>query len=76
VHWDGKILLAITSTDNVDRFSILVTGDGVSKLLNIPKLESETGETMSNAVIVSLFYWGITNRVQSLPFNTTDINTG
>ncbi|KAF0708425.1 Uncharacterized protein FWK35_00031509, partial [Aphis craccivora] len=51
VHWDGKILPDITGKDNVDRLPILVSGDGVSKLLSVPKLESGTGEAISNAVI-------------------------
>ena len=64
VHWDGKILPDITGKDNVDRLPILVSGYGVSKLLNVPKPESGIGEAMSNAVIDSLFDWGITDRVQ------------
>ncbi|KAE9528104.1 hypothetical protein AGLY_012526 [Aphis glycines] len=76
VHWDGKILPDITGKDNVDRLPILVSGDGVSKLLSVPKLESGTGEAISNAVIASLFDWSITDRVQSLSFDTTASNTG
>jgi len=76
VHWDGKILPDITGKDNVDRLPILVSGDGVSKLLSVPKLESGTGEAISNAVIESLFDWSITDRVQSLSFDTTASNTG
>ncbi|KAE9523786.1 hypothetical protein AGLY_015846 [Aphis glycines] len=75
VHWDGKILPDITGKDNVDRLPILVSGDGVSKLLSVPKLESGTGEAISNAVIASLFDWSITDRVQSLSFDTTASNT-
>lgn len=66
VHWDGKILPDITGKDNVDRLPILVSGYGVSKLLNVPKLESGTGEAMLNAVIDSLFDWSVTDHVQSL----------
>jgi len=50
VHWDGKILPDITGKDNVDRLPILVSGDGECKLLNVPKLESGTGEAMSYLV--------------------------
>ncbi|KAE9536730.1 hypothetical protein AGLY_006963, partial [Aphis glycines] len=76
VHWDGKILPDITGKDNVDRLPILVSGDGVSKLLSVPKLESGTGKAISNAVIASLFDWSITDHVQSLSFDTTASNTG
>ncbi|CAI6362859.1 unnamed protein product [Macrosiphum euphorbiae] len=44
VHWDDKILTDITGKGHVDRLPILVSGDGVSKLLSVPKLESATGE--------------------------------
>lgn len=76
MHWYGKILPDITGIDNVNRLPILVSGDGVCKLFNVLKLESGTGEVMSNAVIESLLDWGITDRIQSLSFDTTASNTG
>jgi len=33
VHWDGKMLPALTSKDLVDRLAVLVSGDGTMKLL-------------------------------------------
>lgn len=55
-------------------FTILVFGNGVSKLLNVLKFESKTGEVMSNAITESLFDWSIVDRVQSLLFKTTASN--
>lgn len=49
-----------------------------SKLLNILKLNSDTGEAMANTVIESVSDWGgsVTEGIQSLLFNTTTSNTG
>jgi hypothetical protein len=40
VHWDGKILPALTGKDSVDRLAVIVLGDGIMKLLGIPKILS------------------------------------
>jgi hypothetical protein len=50
VHWDGKMLPDLTSKENVDRLAILVSGEGVMKLLGVPKLPNGTGESMANTV--------------------------
>ncbi|KAK3880675.1 hypothetical protein Pcinc_014833 [Petrolisthes cinctipes] len=42
VHWDEEIVLDLTG-EQVDRLAILVSGDGVDKLLAVPKLSSGTG---------------------------------
>ncbi|KAG0727856.1 hypothetical protein GWK47_033749 [Chionoecetes opilio] len=53
VHWDGKILPDCDCM-RVDRLAILVSGDGVQKLIGIPKLACETGEAMASAVAEAL----------------------
>lgn len=42
LHWDGKILPEIFGVGDVDRLPVLVSGDGLDKLLGVPKLASRT----------------------------------
>lgn len=46
LHWDGKLLSDIVGggTEKVDRVAILVTGDGVERLLGVPKNLRGTGQ--------------------------------
>ena len=76
VHWDGKLLPALTGKDNVDRLPVLVSGGGMSKLLGVPKLPSGTGDAMAKAVIDCLDDWNIKARITALSFDTTSSNTG
>lgn len=45
VHWDGKMLPDLTSDNQsqsdaeIDRLAIVVTGEGKSKLLGVPKFQ-------------------------------------
>jgi len=76
VHWDGKLLPALTGTDKVDRLPVIVTGGGLSKLLGVPKLSSGTGQAMAKAVMDCLEDWGVKERIQAMSFDTTSSNTG
>ena len=76
VHWDGKILEDITGRETVDRLPILVSGEGVDQLLNVPKLDSGTGLSTASAVYETVESWGISNRIKSMCFDTTASNTG
>ncbi|KAG0698498.1 hypothetical protein GWK47_026039 [Chionoecetes opilio] len=49
VHWDGKILPQDDGT-RAERLAILVTGEGVEKLLGVPKLHFGTGDAAATAV--------------------------
>ncbi|KAG0721760.1 Avirulence protein AvrBs3 [Chionoecetes opilio] len=53
VHWDGKILPQDDGT-RAERLAILVTGEGVEKLLGVPKLHSGTGDAAATAVFEAL----------------------
>lgn len=71
VQWDGKILLNITGTGNVDHLPIFVSdGGGVNKLLGVLKLNTGTGEAMASVIVDTLFYWDITEHIK-LSFDTT-----
>lgn len=76
VHWDGKLLKDITGNDHVDRLPVIVTGEGISKLLNVAKLSSGTGEAQAKAVCDSLREWDLEQRVIGISFDTTSSNTG
>jgi len=44
LHWDGKILSEIYGSGDIDHLhAVLVSGDGIDKLLGVPKLASGTG---------------------------------
>ena len=76
VHWDGKILEDITGCKKTERLPILVSAEGNSKLLAVPKLCSGKGIDIANAVIESLQDWNLENSVQATCFDTTASNTG
>ncbi len=76
VHWDGKMLPALTSKELVDRLAVLVSGDGTMKLLGVPKLPNETGEAEATAVFNLIQEWNIANRIKFMCFDTTASNTG
>lgn len=50
VHWDGKFLPALTSTQHVDRLVVLVSGEGKMKLLGVRFLPNGTREAQASAV--------------------------
>lgn len=76
VHWDGKLIPALTGKEQVDRLPVLVSGLGVNQLLAVPKLESGTGAAQADAVVNALQEWDITDRVAAMSFDTTSSNTG
>lgn len=76
VHWDSKILPELMSKESVDRLAVLVSGEGIMKLLRVPKLTRGTGEEQANAVFQLLDEWNIVNRVHFMYFDTTASNIG
>lgn len=60
------ILPDITGKDNVDHLPILISENGINKRLGVPKRITGTGEAMANTIMVTLFDWGVTDRIQSL----------
>lgn len=76
VHWDGKMLPAITGVEKNDRLAILITGCATEQLLKVPKLESSGGKDQAGAVLGAMREWNVTDRVKALCFDTTASNTG
>ena len=77
LHWDGKLLVDITgSKEMVDRIAVLVTGNGVERLLGVPKIGRGTGQEQAEACLKVLDDWCLLQRVRGLVFDTTASNTG
>ena len=71
LHWDEKILPEIFGEGNVDRLPVLVSGDGVDKLLDVPKLYSGTGYNAFMAVHNLLESWKLTPKDEAMSFGMT-----
>ena len=76
VHWDGKLLEDLVEKKHVDRLPTRLSGNGISKLLGVPKLVSGTGELVATAVFNTIADWGISDQVRAISFDTTASNTG
>lgn len=76
VHWDEKMLPALTSKEQVERLAVLVSGDETMKLLGVPKLPNGTGQAMATAVFNLIQEWNLTDRINFMCFDTTASNTG
>ena len=66
VHWDGKLLRDLTTREHVDRLPIIVTGNGVSQLLEVAKLPNGTGLQQAKAVVKALDDWDLTDKVAAI----------
>lgn len=76
VHWDGKLMEDITGRGKIDRLPILVTGDGVTKILAIPKQTDSKADNAATAILSTLQDWDLDGRVKGMCFDTTAVNTG
>ena len=75
LHWDGKLMPALTDGKTEDRLSVLVSGEGVSKLLAVPVTDGKAEPTATTIMDV-LNEWNLTDRIAALSFDTTATNTG
>jgi len=66
----------LTSKQHVDRLPVIITGQGISQLLGVPKIASGTGEAQASAIKDMLEEWDLCERVGALCFDTTAANTG
>lgn len=76
VHWDGKLMMDLTTKEHVDRLPILVSGKSESQLLRVAKLPTGSGTNAARAVVDAVQEWGLTNRIVGMGFDTTAANTG
>ena len=75
VHWDGKLMPALTADKVEDRLPVLVSGEGVSKLLAVPVTDGKAEPTAATIMEV-VNEWNLQDRVAALCFDTTATNTG
>ncbi|XP_057329829.1 uncharacterized protein LOC130670438 [Microplitis mediator] len=76
IHWDSKLMKSSNFSESEDRLAILVSGQGITKLLAIPKIDGSTGINQATAVFEVISDWNLSNQVRSLCFDTTASNTG
>ena len=76
IHWDGKLLQAVTGKEMVDRLPIIITNGDSEQILAVPFLESGTGAFTAGAVYETLCEWGLRDIVKACCFDTTAVNTG
>lgn len=60
----------------MDRLPVLVSSNGVTQLLGVPKFSSGTGENQAMAVLQLLQEWNLVDRITAMGFDTTSTNTG
>lgn len=60
----------------MERLPVLVSYNGISKLLGAPKIKTSSGSSISAAVHDLLIKWDIADRVSAVGFDTTASNTG
>lgn len=75
VHWDGKLMPDVLSKKNVDRLAILITCGDEEQLIGVPVLENSTGITLAKAVFSAVEEWGAAEKIQTMCFHTTAVNT-
>lgn len=65
VHWDSKLLPSILSSKAIpktERLAIVVSGDGIRKLLAVPSIQNSTGIEQAVAVYNAVVDWGLEDR--------------
>ncbi|KAG0711005.1 hypothetical protein GWK47_021650 [Chionoecetes opilio] len=75
LHWDGKKKSSLTNEGVVDRLPILVSGEGVEKILAVPITDGKA-EPTANTIHSVISEWAISDRIRALCFDTTATNTG
>lgn len=76
VHWDAKLMDDLAGYEKFQRLPIIISQREGVQLLGIPKLKSDTGEMMAEAVFKALKDWKATEGVVAMCFDTTSSNSG
>ncbi|KAG0724209.1 hypothetical protein GWK47_000472 [Chionoecetes opilio] len=75
LHCDGKLMPSLTNEGVMDRLPILVSGEGVEKILAVPITDGKA-EPTANTIHSVISEWAISDRIRALCFDTTATNTG
>lgn len=79
VHWDGKIVPALTGADKVDRMAVVATGITTNQLLGAPAIThvgKGKGKAIAGTVADLLKDWDIVQNTRAMSFDTTNENSG
>ena len=82
LHWDGKLMSTLEGTGQEERLPILVSGKCGVKLLGVPVVQSKKGDKdkvgpkIADASVDLLIDWDCAEKVKSMVFDTTALNTG
>ena len=76
IHWDGKLVEGMADEGIAERLPILVSGDGIQKLLMVPKLAAGTGVLTGQAVYDAAKEWDLVENIIGMCLDTTASNTG
>lgn len=76
VHWDGKLLPAVTGKETVDRLAVVISSEDTKQMLGVPTLKAGTGREQADAVFQTLVEWDLTEMVKAICFDTTSSNIG
>lgn len=76
IHWDDKLLPALTRKEVIDRLPIVLSDSGIIQILKIPALEDGTGKVQADAVYETINEWNLENLITTCCFDTTSTNTG
>ena len=76
IHWDAKLVEGMAGEGIEERLPILVSGDGIQKLLMVPKLAAGTGVLIGQAVYDAAKEWDLVDNIIGMSFDTTASNTG
>lgn len=74
VHWDGKLLPAVTGKETVDRLAVVISSEDTKQMLGVPTLKAGTGREQADAVFQTLVEWDLTEMVKAICFDTTSSN--
>lgn len=59
-----------------DRLPIVVTGEGISKLLAVPALPNGTAAVEAEAIKEAIHEWNLRDKIVAMSFDTTNTNSG
>ena len=76
IDWDGQLAEGMAGEGIAERLPILVSGDGIQKLLMVPKLAAGTGVLTGQAVYDAAKEWDLVDNIIGMCFDTTASNTG
>lgn len=76
LHWDGKMMLDLSTENAVKRLPIVGSQSDKECILRVPKLPNKTGEATANAIYDTLNEYDLLEVVQVVCTDTEKTNTG